>query len=400
MSFSASARLAFFFGLGTFVLHIATAGQYGYQRDELYFLACARHLAWGYVDQPPMIAIVAKAALFFGRSLYAIRLFPALAAALIVVSTGRLAARLGGGTIAQGFAMLAVVVAPFYLAVGNLLTMNAFEPFLWTLAAYLIVELFDRASGLENPPKLSARRAFLWIFLGAVTALGVLTKYTMGFFALSLCAAALLSARTRRCLRCGGVALAIGVALLLTAPNLWWQYIHGWPQIQLLADAATRKNVDLGAMGFVLSQILMVNPLAFPLWAGGLFFFFRSHAGSYRLFFWSYVLLCVVYIGLRAKVYYLAPIYPLLFGLVQQAFVEIRGSIMISNAQDIAKARRLLDEDSQMDLLYIRFQGTVQQAIDYIPMRSFLFLQALLVGAQIKGIGDDVRAICRALLHL
>ena len=95
-----------------------------------------------------------------------------------------------------------------------------------------------------------------------------------------------------------------------------------------------------------------------------------------------------------------APIYPLLFGLVQQAFVEIRGSIMISNAQDTAKARRLLDEDTQMDLLYIRFQGTVQQAIDYIPMRSFLFLQALLVGAQIKGIGDDVRAICRALLHL
>jgi hypothetical protein len=94
-----------------------------------------------------------------------------------------------------------------------------------------------------------------------------------------------------------------------------------------------------------------------------------------------------------------APIYPLLFGLVQQAYVEIRGSIMISNARDTAKARRLLDEDSQMDLLYIRFQGTVQQAIDFNPMRSFLFQQALLVGSRIKGIGDDVRAICRAILH-
>jgi hypothetical protein len=94
-----------------------------------------------------------------------------------------------------------------------------------------------------------------------------------------------------------------------------------------------------------------------------------------------------------------APIYPLLFGLVQQAFVEVRGSIMISNARDRARARRLLDEDSQMDLLFIRFQGTVQQAIDYNPMRSFLFHQALLVGARLKGIGDDVRVICRALLH-
>jgi hypothetical protein len=94
-----------------------------------------------------------------------------------------------------------------------------------------------------------------------------------------------------------------------------------------------------------------------------------------------------------------APIYPLLFGLVQQAFVEVRGSIMISNARDTARARRLLDEDSQMDLLYLRFQGTVQQAIEYNPLRSYLFQQALLVGARIKDIGDDVRAICRAVLH-
>ena len=94
-----------------------------------------------------------------------------------------------------------------------------------------------------------------------------------------------------------------------------------------------------------------------------------------------------------------APIYPQLFGLVQQAFVEIRGSIMISNARDMVKARRLLDEDSQMDLLYIRFQSTVHQAIEYNPMRSFLFQQALLVGSRIKGIGDDVRTICHAILH-
>lgn len=94
-----------------------------------------------------------------------------------------------------------------------------------------------------------------------------------------------------------------------------------------------------------------------------------------------------------------APIYPQLFGLVQQAFVEIRGSIMVSNARDMVKARRLLDEDSQMDLLYIRFQSTVHQAIEYNPMRSFLFQQALLVGSRIKGVGDDVRTICHAILH-
>jgi hypothetical protein len=94
-----------------------------------------------------------------------------------------------------------------------------------------------------------------------------------------------------------------------------------------------------------------------------------------------------------------APIYPLLFGLVQQAFVEIRGSIMISNARDTVRARRLLEEDSQMDLLYLGLQRTVQQAIEYNPMRSYLFQQALLVGARIKDIGGEVRSICRAILH-
>jgi hypothetical protein len=93
------------------------------------------------------------------------------------------------------------------------------------------------------------------------------------------------------------------------------------------------------------------------------------------------------------------PIYPLLFGLMQQAFIEIRGSIVISNERDTTKARRLLEEDSQMDLLYLRLQGAVQQAIDYNPLRSYLFQQALLVGARIKDIGYEVRAICRALLR-
>jgi len=94
-----------------------------------------------------------------------------------------------------------------------------------------------------------------------------------------------------------------------------------------------------------------------------------------------------------------APIYPVLFGLLQQAFIEIRGSIMISNARDTARARRLLQEDTQMDLLYLRFQGAVHQAIEYNPLRSYLFQQALLVGARIRTIGDEVRAICRAVLN-
>ena len=154
--------LAIAFGVATFVLHIAVAGGYGYQRDELYFISCARHLAFGYVDQPPLIALVAKLALtLFGDSLYGLRLLPALAAAATVVVTGRLAWRLGGGPVAQTIAMLGIALTPFYLAVGNLLTMNAFEPLLWVGAAYLFFKADEsrRAARLGDARRRVGSRA-------------------------------------------------------------------------------------------------------------------------------------------------------------------------------------------------------------------------------------------------
>jgi Dolichyl-phosphate-mannose-protein mannosyltransferase len=295
-------RLALLFGIGIFALHIATAGRYGYHRDELYFIACARHLAWGYVDQPPMIAVIARiTCALFGKSLYALRVFPALAAALIVMTTGLLARRLGGGLTAQGFAMLAAAVAPFYLAVGNLLTMNAFEPLFWMVTAYILIDILDGRTDRHR-----------WFTIGAVVAFGILTKYTMVFFALSLCAALFLSPE-RKILADKGFMAALAVATVLVAPNVLWQYTHAWPQFALLHDAMLHKDLELGPLAFGLQQALMVNPLTFPLWAAGLFFFLRGNGGRYRVFFWSYALLFVVYVALRAKVYYLAAIYPILF---------------------------------------------------------------------------------------
>ncbi len=152
-------------------MHFIAAGRYGYQRDELYFISCARHLAWGYVDQPPLIAIVTKVALaLFGDSLYGIRLLPALAASATVVFVGRMTARLGGGLFAQALGMIGVALAPFFLAVGNLLTMNAFEPLIW-LGAFA---LFIRASENDRIPT--------WIALGVVAGLGLVDKYSMFFF--------------------------------------------------------------------------------------------------------------------------------------------------------------------------------------------------------------------------
>jgi hypothetical protein len=301
-------------GLATFVLHLVTSGRYGYQRDELYFISCAQHLAWGYVDQPPLIALVAKVALFlFGDSLVGLRFLPALAAGATVVVTGRIARRLGGGLVAQGLAMVAIGLAPFYLAIGNLLTMNAFEPLLWTSAAYV----FFKADEDD--------RIGPWLFLGLVLGLGVLNKYSMFFFAGSAAIAIALTPQ-RRVFKRPGLWIALAIASALVTPNLIWQAAQGWPQLEVLRNAAAGKNVALGPLRFFGEQILMMNPLSALLWIAGLgFLLFSTDARRMRWFGYTDLILATVYIGLQAKVYYLAPIYPILMaagGVAMERFLK------------------------------------------------------------------------------
>ena len=300
------------FAIATFVLHIAVAGSYGYQRDELYFISCARHLAFGYVDQPPLIAVVAKVALaLFGDSLYGLRLLPAVAAAATVVVTGRITRRLGGGLFAQAIAMLGIALAPFYLAIGNLLTMNAFEPLLWVGAAYL----FFKANENDRP--------LTWVALGTVMGLGLINKYSMFFFIGSCVVAIALSPERRSLLRPGSL-VALAIAGAFVAPTLVWQAGHGWPQLEVLRNAAADKNVVVGPPAFYAQQILMMNPLAAPIWLTGLWsLLFAREGRPFRWYGIAYVLLSLTYLALGAKVYYLAPIYPVLFAAGAQ-LIEAR----------------------------------------------------------------------------
>jgi 4-amino-4-deoxy-L-arabinose transferase-like glycosyltransferase len=348
------------FGLATFVLHFATAGGYGYQRDELYFMSCAQHLAWGYVDQPPLIAVITKIAVFlFGDSLRGIRLLPAVAATFTVLLTGRLARRLGGGLFAQALAMLGIALAPFYLAVGNLLTMNAFEPLLWIGAAYL----FIWASENDRPA--------VWGALGVVCGLGLLNKYSMFFF-LGACIVAIGLTETRRVMARPGFWAAIGIALALVAPSLVWQAQHGWPQIAVLRNAGADKNVTVAPFTFYVQQILMMNPLAAPIWIAGLYALFFTRAGApLRWYGFAYVILSATYLTLGAKVYYLAPIYPVLFA-AGAPWLEAR----IVRFRPLAAAYPVL-------LLLAGF-AIAPEAFPLLPLPAFLAYQHVLDLRDIK----------------
>jgi hypothetical protein len=297
--------------VATFVLHYARAGAYGYQRDELYFITCARHLSFGYVDQPPLIALVAKFVLFaFGDSLYALRLLPALAAAATVVLTGSLARRFGGSLWAQAIAMLGIALSPFSLAIGNLLTMNAFEPLLWTATAYLFAKAVE------------GNRPGQWVALGATAGLGLINKYSMFFYLAACIAGVALSAERRKYLR-PGLLIAAAIALAIVTPTLVWQASHGWPQLEVLRNAAISKNIDAGPVAFFAQQLLLMSPLAAPLWLAGLFaLLFVPRLAAWRWYGLAYVVLAAAYAALQAKVYYMGPVYPVLFA-AGGAFVAI-----------------------------------------------------------------------------
>ncbi len=288
-------------------MHALTARGYGYQRDELYFLACAQHLQWGYVDQPPLIAAIARVTLaLIGSSTFALRVLPMLAAVALVVMTGAFARSLGAGRPAQAIAMLAVLFAPIELAVGNLLTMNAFEPLIWLGAAMLAVRL------LRDAATRGSARIATWIGFGLLVGLGFLCKDSMAFFVIGLFVGVLLT-RERMVLARPGPWVAVAIAVAIVAPYVAWQAANGWPQLELLRNAAAHKLVVYGPTAFFAQQALMMNPLSAPLWLAGIAWCFtaRGAATQLRAFGWAYVVMLALAVIVEAKIYYFAAGYPL-----------------------------------------------------------------------------------------
>src|SRR4029077_9909117 len=163
-------------------VHFAGSGHYGFFRDELYYIACGEHLAPGYVDQPPLIAIIAwLSRIVLGSSLSAFRFLPALAGACVVLLTGWTARELGGGRSAQVLAGLIVLLAPAHLAFGSFLSMNAFEPLFWLACAYILICILK--GGSER----------LWLLFGAVAGIGLLNKHTTLAFGFAVIAGLLLT---------------------------------------------------------------------------------------------------------------------------------------------------------------------------------------------------------------
>jgi hypothetical protein len=283
------------------VFRLVTAGVYGVFVDELYFLACGEHLAWGYVDMPPLTAVQARVARsLLGESMVAIRLLPALEGAGLVLLVGAFTRRLGGGRFAQGLAALATAVAPGIMAFYSILSMNAVEPLVWTGMAYALVRV------IQGEPRW-------WLAFGAVAGLGLENKDTVLVYGFALTLALLMVPERRLMANCwfllGGL-----VAFLIFLPNLVWMIQHHFPHLEQLANIRrNQRNVELSPLTFVGQQFLFMNPLAAPVWVGGLAWLLAGGRGRrYRVLGLAYLVALATFIAAHGRFYYLGSAYPLL----------------------------------------------------------------------------------------
>ncbi len=284
-----------------FAVLMALSPWYGFHRDELYFLDCARHLQASYVDQPVLTPLLAWVSLkLFGVSVTGLRLWPALAAAGTVVIAGVTARELGGGRRAQLLAAVATGTMPALLGAGHQAGPTSVDMLAW--AALALVAIRIGRTG----------QARWWLAAGVILGLGLANKHSVGFFALALVLGALLSGGWKMIANRWFVAGA-AIAAAFTVPDLWWQAGHGWATITM-TQALNHENGGLGNIGtWVAGQLIMVTLALVWVWLAGLRWLWRSRRPLWRALVWAYGLLFVFFaVTTGAKIYYLAGAYPAL----------------------------------------------------------------------------------------
>lgn len=293
---------SFLLALACLALHALANGHYGFFRDELYFIVCGDRPAWGYVDQPPIVPLLASwSHAVFGDFLWGFRLLPALALTATVALTAEFTRAIGGGRFAQWLAGLSALFAPILLLQGVLFFTDMVQPLSWLALVWIVVRL--EQTGDER----------WWLAFGAVAGFSLETKYLVAFFLVAL-ALSLLATPLRKSLLRPWVYLGALLAVAIVLPNLLWQQAHHWPFLELGAAGANGKNVAMSPLAYFGQQFLQIGPLAMlvalcGLWAGAV----RPRFAMARATAIAWAILFMVFVRFHGKPYYLAAIYPALF---------------------------------------------------------------------------------------
>lgn len=290
------------------VINLLAISNFGFHRDELLHLTLGDHLDWGYKEVPPLIGFLAKISLsLFGDSVFASRILTTIASGFIVWLTGQITLELGGKKFAIALACLSMIFSPAFAASGYLFQPVVFDQLWWVLTVWLIIRYVNTTSVV-----------YLYA-TGVVVGLGMLTKYTMAFFTLSLLAGILIS-KQRKILFNKHVIGAVIVALLIFLPNLVWQWRNNFPVIHHMNELKATQLDYLRPVEFIMQQIVVHGIAVFVWLAGFIFLLFSFSLRKFQFLAVAYILIFLFLLQMNGKNYYLFGAYPMLFAAGGYAF--------------------------------------------------------------------------------
>ncbi|UCF15533.1 MAG: glycosyltransferase family 39 protein [Phycisphaerales bacterium] len=337
--------------------------EYGFFRDELYYIALSDNLDFGYVDVPPIVPfLLSLVRSVLGTSFFSLHLLPAVSGALVVWLVSLMVRKMGGGFNALLLALTCVTFAPIYLCWESTYTYDAFDKLCWTLLLYLLVLL------LKTDDKK------YWVYFGIVAGLALLTKITVLFLGFGVFAA-LLMTRARRYFLSRQLWMGVILALLISSPYVLWQIKEGIPALEYYGNYASGKTWPSKPLEFITNQILIMNPLAFPVWLLGIcYFIFHREGKKYRVLAFAYIVVLVICIILKVKFYLSAPFYTVLFA---------GGAVFIEEFAETRKIKKL----RRMPAVAIFLTGLVMVpfARPILPIESFMKYTGRSVWERIKG---------------
>jgi hypothetical protein len=301
---------AYVLALATVTLHLAFCHRFGYYRDELYFIDCAKHLAWGYVDQPPLAPFVTWITAPLGYPVWGLRFFPGLMAGVTVLFGCAIAREFGGRGFAQTLTGLTIVLAPGLIGIAYGLSTEFLSPAAWTALIYATVRL------------VKTREPRIYVAIALIVTLGMYAKYSIAGCAIAL-ALGLLVTGQANLLRTRWLAIAAALTVFLLLPNAIWQVAHGFPMLEVLHNDQLNRHALRNGMAdespdrwknalFMLGlQFAYQNPLYAPVWIWGLVWLWRERL--YRYLGVAYLVLLALLIVTIGRGYYIQGFYPALF---------------------------------------------------------------------------------------
>ena len=275
--------------------------QYGYFRDELYYISLSKHLAFGYVDVPPLMPFcMVIMRFFFGESLFAIHILPAIFGAATLVITREIVKKLGGKLFAQTLTLLCLTLAPITISHFSRILYDCFDHLFWALCLYSLVSL------------ITSKNKKYWIYFGIFAGLGLMSKFGMLWLGFGVFLAMIFTPE-RKYFAAWQFWLGGIIALLILSPYLVWIVEHQFLTIEYLVKYA-QSTAPLTIWNFIYLQILSLNPLSSPVWALGIYYFiFHQEGRKFRLFGFTYIIIFIVCLIQQAKFYMIIPLFPVLF---------------------------------------------------------------------------------------